>query len=67
VPCRARNDRLVYARCSGWGRESPLVDDAAHDLEYLALAGTLSMIGSPDTPPPPLLVLVGDRGGGACC
>jgi len=64
VPCRARNDRLVYARCSGWGRDGPLVDDAAHDLGYLALAGTLSMIGRPDTPPPSLLGLVGDRGGG---
>jgi alpha-methylacyl-CoA racemase len=64
TPCRTINERLVYARCSGWGREGPLVGDAAHDLGYLALAGTLSLIGAPGTPPPSLLGLVGDRGGG---
>jgi alpha-methylacyl-CoA racemase len=61
--CRARNPRLVYGRMTGWGQEGPLAKAAGHDINYIALAGALHAIGTPDAPVPPLN-LVGDYGGG---
>ena len=63
-PCLARNPRLVYGRMTGWGREGPLAATAGHDINYVALAGVLGLIGPPGGPPVPLLNLVGDFGGG---
>lgn len=48
--CHARNPRLVYGRMTGWGQEGPLAQRAGHDIAYIALTGTLGMIGSPDEP-----------------
>jgi alpha-methylacyl-CoA racemase len=62
--CMARNPRLVYARMTGWGQAGPLAERAAHDINYLAIAGALHPLGSADRPPPPPLNLVGDFGGG---
>jgi alpha-methylacyl-CoA racemase len=61
--CRARNPRLVYGRMTGWGQEGPLAKAAGHDINYIALAGALHAIGTPEAPVPPLN-LVGDYGGG---
>jgi alpha-methylacyl-CoA racemase len=61
--CLARNPRLVYGRMTGWGQEGPLAGAAGHDINYIALAGALHAIGTPETPVPPLN-LVGDYGGG---
>lgn len=59
-----RNDTLVYARMTGWGQSGPLSSTAGHDINYLALTGTLRSIArSGETPLPPLN-LVGDYGGG---
>ncbi|MFC3712896.1 CaiB/BaiF CoA transferase family protein [Sphingoaurantiacus capsulatus] len=60
----AINQRLVYARMTGWGQTGPLALKAGHDINYLALTGGLHMIGPGDRPPPPPLNLVGDFGGG---
>jgi alpha-methylacyl-CoA racemase len=62
--CLERNPRLIYARMTGWGQEGPLAGAAGHDLNYIALAGALHPMGSPDAPPPPPLNLVADFGGG---
>jgi alpha-methylacyl-CoA racemase len=62
--CVARNPRLIYARMTGWGQDGPLASTAGHDLNYIALAGALHPMGSPDEPPRPPLNLVGDFGGG---
>ena len=62
-PCLARNPRLVYGRMTGWGQSGPLAQAAGHDINYIALAGALEPIGTPDKPIPPLN-LVGDFGGG---
>ena len=62
--CRSDNPRLVYARMTGWGQEGPLAPRAGHDINYIAVAGALGMIGSEDKPVPPLN-LVGDYGGGS--
>ncbi|MFJ6887091.1 CaiB/BaiF CoA transferase family protein [Streptomyces californicus] len=63
--CLARNPRLVYGRMTGWGQDGPLAERAGHDIAYLALTGTLSMIGKPDEPPTVPANLVGDYAGGS--
>jgi alpha-methylacyl-CoA racemase len=62
--CLERNPALVYGRMTGWGQTGPLAPTAGHDINYLAIAGTLSAIGPVDQPLPPLN-LVADYGGGA--
>jgi alpha-methylacyl-CoA racemase len=61
--CLARNPRLVYGRMTGWGQDGPLAQTAGHDINYIALTGALSAIGTPEDPVVPLN-LVGDFGGG---
>ncbi|MEU7026172.1 CaiB/BaiF CoA-transferase family protein [Streptomyces sp. NPDC046275] len=64
--CLARNPRLVYGRMTGWGQDGPLAPTAGHDIGYLALTGTLGMIGpDPDGPPSIPANLVGDYAGGS--
>ena len=63
--CHARNPRLVYGRMTGWGQEGPLAQRAGHDIAYIALTGTLGMIGAPGTPPPAPANLLGDYAGGS--
>jgi alpha-methylacyl-CoA racemase len=62
--CCARNPRLVYGRMTGWGQQGPLAHAAGRDVNYVALSGTLAMIGRAGAPPVPPLTLVGDFGGG---
>jgi alpha-methylacyl-CoA racemase len=56
--------QLIYAQMTGWGQDGPLAPRAGHDLNYLALSGTLAMMGAPGEPPPVPLNLVADFGGG---
>ncbi|MGX9885265.1 CaiB/BaiF CoA transferase family protein [Streptomyces sp. NPDC002276] len=63
--CHARNPGLVYGRMTGWGQDGPLADRAGHDIAYIALTGTLGMIGSPGEPPPAPANLLGDYAGGS--
>ncbi len=60
----ARNPRLVYGRVTGWGRDGPLAHAAGHDIDYIALAGCLALLGRAGQPPAPPLNLVGDYAGG---
>jgi len=60
----ARNARLVYGRMTGWGQYGPCASAAGHDINYLALSGALSCIGTEEKPVPPLN-LVADYGGGS--
>jgi alpha-methylacyl-CoA racemase len=63
--CRARNPKLVYGRMTGWGQEGPLAHRAGHDIAYIALTGTLGMIGEPGEPPAVPANLLGDYAGGS--
>ncbi|MEU6598436.1 CaiB/BaiF CoA transferase family protein [Streptomyces flaveolus] len=63
--CHARNPRLVYGRMTGWGQDGPLAQRAGHDIAYIALTGTLGMIGRPDEPPAVPANLLGDYAGGS--
>jgi alpha-methylacyl-CoA racemase len=62
--CLACNPRLVYGRMTGWGQEGPYANMAGHDINYIALSGTLAMIGRAGEEPVPPLNLLGDFGGG---
>ncbi|WP_327371413.1 CaiB/BaiF CoA transferase family protein [Streptomyces sp. NBC_01217] len=61
----ARNPQLVYGRMTGWGQDGPLAERAGHDIAYIALTGTLSMIGKPGEPPTVPANLLGDYAGGS--
>ncbi|MFF8605889.1 CaiB/BaiF CoA transferase family protein [Streptomyces sp. NPDC015346] len=64
--CLARNPKLVYGRMTGWGQDGPLATSAGHDIAYIAITGTLGMIGpDPDGPPTVPANLVGDYAGGS--
>src|SRR6478609_9012367 len=43
--CRARNERLVYARMTGWGQTGPLAGEVGHDINNLSVAGVLWHLG----------------------
>jgi alpha-methylacyl-CoA racemase len=62
--CLARNPKLVYGRMTGWGQHGALAHSAGHDINYMAISGTLSMIGRKGSPPVPPSNLVADMGGG---
>jgi len=62
--CLARNPKLVYGRMTGWGQTGSMAPAAGHDINYIALSGTLHAIGEKGGNPVPPLNLVGDFGGG---
>ncbi len=62
--CLARNEKLVFARMTGFGQDGPLADRAGHDITYLAYSGALHAIGEKDGKPVPPLNLVADFAGG---
>jgi crotonobetainyl-CoA:carnitine CoA-transferase CaiB-like acyl-CoA transferase len=61
---RAMNPRLVYCSISGYGQAGPYASHAGHDLNYIAIAGALGMIGRPGAPPAIPMNLVADLAGG---
>ncbi len=63
--CTAVNERLIYARVTGWGQHGPLAAMAGHDINYLSETGALSALGYRDRPPVPPLNLVADTGAGS--
>ena len=62
--CHARNPKLVYGRMTGWGQDGPYAQAAGHDINYIALAGSLAHFGRGGQTPVPPLNMVGDFGGG---
>ncbi len=62
--CLRRNPALVYGRMTGWGQDGPYASAAGHDINYVALSGTLHAIGRAGQAPVPPMNLVGDFGGG---
>lgn len=63
--CAKVNDRLVYARMTGWGQTGPRSQQAGHDINYISLNGVLHAVGRVNERPVPPLNLVGDFGGGS--
>ena len=60
---REVNPRLIYCSLSGFGQTGPYRDLPAHDINYLAIAGVLGLIGETDRPPAIPLNLVADYAG----
>ena len=63
--CAKVNDRLIYARMTGWGQEGPRALQAGHDINYISLNGLLHAVGRKGERPVPPLNLAGDFGGGS--
>lgn len=61
---REHNPKLVMCAITGYGQSGPWAQRAGHDLNYMAVAGALSLNGRPGDPPHPLAVQVADLGGG---
>jgi alpha-methylacyl-CoA racemase len=59
----AENPKLVYARLTGWGQTGPYAQRAGHDINYLAIAGALNVIGEDKPTAPP--GLLGDLANGS--
>ncbi len=62
---RALNPGLVYCSISGFGQTGPRSGEAAHDLNYQATTGLLSLSGGADGSPVLPAVLAADIVGGA--
>ena len=62
--CRARNERLVYGRMTGWGQDGPLALTAGHDIDYIAISGALGCVARAGERPVPPVNFLGDFGGG---
>jgi len=58
----ARNPRLIYASCSGFGQTGPRVHQPAFDIIIQALAGTMSITGQADGEPVRVGFSAGDIG-----
>ncbi len=63
--CAKVNERLVYARMTGWGQTGPRRLQAGHDINNISLTGVLHSIGRAGERPVPPLNLTGDFGGGS--
>lgn len=63
--CAGVNDRLIYARMTGWGQTGPRNQQAGHDINYISLNGVLHAVGRASERPVPPLNLAGDFGGGS--
>lgn len=57
------NPGLIYARLTGWGQSGPYARRAGHDINYLAIAGALGVIGEDKPTAPP--GLLGDLANGS--
>jgi crotonobetainyl-CoA:carnitine CoA-transferase CaiB-like acyl-CoA transferase len=62
---RTLNSRLIYCSISGYGQTGPKSASVGHDLNYLAYAGALSLIGTADGRPIVPLNLLADYAGGS--
>ncbi len=62
---RRVNPRLVYCSLSGFGQDGPYALRPAHDMNYISLAGALSLIGQRNGPPYLPSNLIADFGGAA--
>jgi alpha-methylacyl-CoA racemase len=62
------NERLIYARLTGWGQEGIYSSMAGHDINYIALSGALSLFRRKGERPLPPCNILGDfAGGGMLC
>ena len=58
------NPRLVFGRMTGWGQTGPLANEPGHDIDYIAISGTLHALGEAGRKPSAPINLAADFGGG---
>ena len=58
------NPRIIYCSVSGYGQTGPYASSPGHDINYLAVAGVLGLIGNRNGYPVKPLNLLGDMVGG---
>ncbi len=58
------NPRLIYCSITGFGQHGPRAAEAAHDLNYVAASGTLSLTAGKDGAPVLPPALIADIAGG---
>lgn len=61
---KAVNPGIIYCSITGFGQTGPLKDRPGHDVNYIAEAGLLSLIGEADHPPAIPGFQVADLAGG---
>jgi len=62
------NPKLIFARLTGWGQAGPYARMAGHDINYIGLAGALSLFRRHgEIPLPPCNALGDFAGGGMLC
>lgn len=59
--CSKVNPRLIYAHCSGWGRNGPDANELSFDYTGIARSGTMMMSGERDDGPGNLVPGMGDE------
>ena len=57
------NPKVVYCSLSGYGQDGPYRDLPGHDINYISMAGVLSLIGARESPPVIPLNLIADFAG----
>lgn len=57
------NPRIIYCAITGYGQTGPYKSFVGHDVNYLSLAGVLSILGKPGAPPPIPSNVIADYGG----
>jgi len=62
---KALNPQIIYCAITGYGQEGPRAQVAAHDLNYLAESGMLSLAAGSDGAPVVPPALIADIAGGA--
>jgi alpha-methylacyl-CoA racemase len=63
---RGINPRIILGRMTGFRRDGRYKEMAGHDINYIAVSGTLSMLGGRrERPSPPINILGDFAGGGA--
>lgn len=59
------NPGIVYCSLSGYGQDGPYRSFPGHDVNYIAMAGVLGLMGSAERPPVVPLNLIADFAGAA--
>jgi crotonobetainyl-CoA:carnitine CoA-transferase CaiB-like acyl-CoA transferase len=62
---RSINPALVYCSITGFGQDGPYKERVGHDINYIGLAGFLSIVGQKDGPPTIPGWQMADIGGGS--
>lgn len=59
------NPAIIYCSMSGYGQDGPYRDLPGHDINYIAIAGALGIIGHPGQPPAIPMNFLADYAGGS--